>query len=107
MKLRDEDRVREIIAHEKHIHQPWETAPLTSAQVERILRVLSDALHDKAGMGVTITQDHNGAWGPMGQRLVTLRFNVDGDHTEVSMVVKDISSQAEDEAHNAYLREDK
>lgn len=108
MNQKDRREVDEAIAHYLHTHQRRERAPLQADHVERILRHMSNCLHSKAGFGVTITQDHNGAWGPMGQRLLTLRFGMDtDDHIEVSMVVRSISSYGADEAHMAYLQEDK
>lgn len=103
-----EKDVRDIIAHYLHTHQPHETAPLEAVDVERILRDMRIRIHEKAGFGVTLTQDHNGAWGPLGQRLLTLRFNdTGGDFIEVSLVVRSVTSQAADKAHMSYLQEDK
>lgn len=105
----NEKTVREIIARYLHTHQPRETALLAAEKVESVLKDMADRLHNKAGFGVTITQDHNGAWGLMGQRLVTLRWHeANGqDFVEISMAVTSISSQNEDDAHMQALQEDK
>ena len=54
--------------------------------------------------------DHNGAWGPMGKRYLTVRFrdpeNTD-DLVEIMMEVLSVASSQEDEYQRHLNREDK
>lgn len=107
MKVSDQQEVREIVAHYLHTHQPSETAPLSRDHVERVLRLMTSEISSKTDFGVTLTQDHNGAWGPLGQRLLTLRFGDGKDHIEVSMIIQSVTSFHADQSHMAFLQEDK
>lgn len=80
-------------------------APLPRHYTEAILEALRQKLAKT--FGVTLTEDHNGAWGPAGVRRFTLRFNHERDHVEVMLAVGAVSSRAEDRAQDAYEREDK
>jgi len=100
----NEKQVRSIIAEYNHEHQS-EEAPLELKHVELLIEEMRRRLANE--FGVTVTQDHNGAWGPLGQRLVTLRFYDDEDFVDISMAVVSVRSQRESRAHNAYLRENK
>lgn len=104
-----ERRIREMMDGYAHAHQPREIAPLERDHVNRILNELTDRIHSKAGFGVTLTEDHNGAWGgQLGQRLLTLRFSDSKkDFITVSMVVKEISSFGTDERNHAMKIADK
>lgn len=100
--------VEDMIRSHAHVNQSRETAPLDRSTVGRILETMTTRMHTKAGFGVTLTEDHNGAWGgQVGQRLLTLRFGDGKDHFTVSMVIKEISSYAADEHNHALKIEDK
>ena len=85
------------------------TAPLNRAFVERILEHVRKG-QTKAGFGVTLQEDHNGAWGPIGKRYLTVRFSdpqCADDLVEVMMEVVSVTSRHADAELNAYLNEDK
>lgn len=102
----DRRTIMEMISEYLHENQTHEMCPLSEDNVDERLDHLRELL-SAAKMGVTLTRDHNGAWGPMGQSLFTLRFDYNGDHTEVSLVVNKVTSWNLDQQHNAWLREDK
>lgn len=106
MRNADEKAVRKIVAHYLHTHQTRDTAPLEAAHVDKLIEKVRKMISN-AGFGITVTQDHNGAWGPMGQTLITLRFADGSDHIEMSMAIRSVSSYDADEADLRFRQENK
>jgi hypothetical protein len=77
------------------------TAPLSGTETDAALEQMRQLI--AINFGVTLVHDHNGAYGPAGQRHLTLRF---GDYT-VSTVVTQVSSYDADTQQAAWEREDK
>lgn len=98
------NQVDALIADQKRRSQPFETAPLDRRNVETTFDVLRRKL--TGVVGITLVQDHNGAWGQAGLNYLTLRFNdPDGDGLiTVQTVVQKVSHAAEDDRHNRELR---
>jgi hypothetical protein len=65
-------------------------------RVDAILETMRKMISSK--FGVTLQQDPNGTWGPMGKRYVTVRFTdpVSLDRIEVSMAIESVRSQNAD-----------
>lgn len=78
-----------------------ETSPLSYEQTNAILEEMRKKIAKE--FGVTLQDDPNGAWGQAGRRYLTLRFG----GSEVSLTINQVVSNAADEAHNAFLNEDK
>ena len=84
-------------------------APLPRHYVDKALEHVRSSI--ARSMGVTLQEDHNGAWGPIGKRYLTVRFrHPDGDPqdmTEVMLEVVSVGSYLEDEYRDRLAREDK
>ena len=83
-------------------------APLDRETVEKIVEHMRKQIAGQ--MGVTLQEDHNGAWGRAGARYLTVRFgNPDdkSDLVEVHMEIKSIRSSAADDEEHAYQTADK
>lgn len=86
-----------------------ETAPLGREFVDRVLEYVRSG-QAIAGFGVTLQEDHNGAWGQLGKRYLTIRFadpKNKNDLVEVQMEISNVVSYLADKGLNAYLNEDK
>lgn len=90
--------VKEVRAHEPADYTP---ASLSHEQVDAALEQMRKRM--ASVFGVTLVQDHNGAWGMAGARHVTLRF---GDFN-VSLQVTQVTSHTADAQQAAWEREDK
>lgn len=80
-------------------------APLSSRKTEEIIEKMRKLLASE--FGVTVQQDHNGAWGRQGTTYVTLRFRDDNDFYEISMQVEDVRSENADEEFKQLEAENK
>lgn len=69
--------------------------PLSETLTDTLLKRLRNQLSD-TGMGVTLQEDHNGAWGQLGARHLTVRFSHGGDHIEIGMKIDSVRSFNED-----------
>ncbi len=83
-----------------------ETAPLDREHVDRIIEDLRKRIAN-SGIGITVGQDHNGAWGRAGTTNMTLRFSHNKDLVQVSFELVQVSSSQEDAFHEARMNEDK
>lgn len=74
--------------------------PLNLDHTQTILEEMRLLLVESKKFGVTLVEDDNGAWGPLGACYLTLRFtNSNDDHVEVMMrvdrvVSRDVEKQA-------------
>jgi hypothetical protein len=86
-----------------------EPAWLEREHTERLLEILRTNIAQN--MGVTLQQDHNGAWGPMGKWYLTMRFSdgtgITADHIEVRAEITSVSSDHENDEEDRRNREDK
>jgi hypothetical protein len=84
-------------------------APLSEEQTQQLLETLRAKLA-ASGLGVTLQQDANGAWGEMGSMYLTLRYsqrNRNGNLIEVTAKILSVSSLDANAEQARLDREDK
>lgn len=94
--------VAELIEDALRKNQSYKISLMAKDKVAQCVAQLQSEL--AKNFGITITKDHNGAWGPMGKVRVTLRTYLPGDNEDLitfSLSLDSISSYADDEAAHA------